>query len=440
LAKIRVVVVGGGVAGLVAADSARGADSGASITVLSDEPHLPYRRPALPLIVRGCASGFSDIKMFDGDAFRLRRIEYLPGTKAVNVDLRQGLVRAVKRSGDEVRIRFDRLILATGGRPAKPAIKGSDKRGVYSLRCFEDAQALSEAARPGEQAVVVGAGFVGLIISEALARRGMRVRLVELRSQVLPDLFEPDLASRIKHRMAALGIEVTTGATVDEISGGGRVERARVAGENLEASMVVLAAGVSPNVDLAKSVGIALGRRGVLVDGRMQTSVDNVYAAGDCAETFDLLTGGRVYTPVGSVAAEGGEVAGLNSVDRRVEVPGFLRAQDERVFDLDLVSIGMTGGRAKEAGIRASVVDLPEREDSVHRDWADVRVVLNSRSHIMGAQMVGSRADRRRANALLTAVKSGWSFDELCELWNRRYLALHDLMEYKAVLATTGAV
>jgi NADH oxidase (H2O2-forming) len=432
LAKIRVVVVGGGVAGLVAADSARGVDSGASITVLSDEPHLPYRRPALPLIVRGCISRFSDINMFDEDAFRLRRIKYLPGTKAVDVDLRKGLVRAVKRSGDEVRVRFDRLILATGGRPAKPDIDGSDKRGVYSLRCFEDARALYEVARPGERAVVVGAGLVGLIISEALSRRGMKVRLVELRSQVLPDLFEPDLASRVERRVAASGVVVTTEATVDEITGGERVEGARVAGESLEASLVVLAAGVSPNVDLAKSVGIAVGRRGVLVDGRMQTSLGGVYAAGDCAETFDLVTGARVYTPVGSVAAEGGEVAGLNVVGREVEVSGFLRAQDERVFDLDMVSIGLTRGKSADARVKVSVVDLADGESFEPRGQGDVRVVLNSRSRVVGAQMIGYRVDRRRANALCVAVKSGWRFDELCEVWNRRFLSIRDFMEYKA--------
>lgn len=430
MARLRVVVVGGGVAGLVAADSVRGADGEASITVLSDEPHLPYRRPALPLIVRGSVSGLNPITTFDCEALRLRRIKYLPGTRAVSVDLKRRFVRAAGRSGGEVRVPFDRLILAMGGCPVKPRIEGSDKRGVHVLRRLEDAQALSEAARCGGRAVVVGAGLIGLIVSEALTRRGMKIRLVELRSRILPDLFEADLASEIERRMISLGVEVTTGATLDRISGGSRVESVRVVGEDLKASIVVLATGVSPDIDLARSMGVAVGR-GVLVDGCMKTSVDDVYAAGDCAETFDLVTGARVYTPVGSVAAEGGEVAGLNVAGREVEVSGFLRAQDERVFDLDMVSIGLTSGKSVDARVKVSVVDLADGESFEPWGQGDVRVVLSSGSRVVGAQMIGCRVDRRRANALYMAVKSGWSFDELCEVWNRRFLSIRGFMEYK---------
>jgi len=217
---------------------------------------------------------------------------------------------------------------------------------------------------------------------------------------------------------------------LDRISGGSRVESVRIAGEDLKASIVVLAAGVSPDIDLARSMGVAVGR-GVLVDGRMKTSVDDVYAAGDCAETFDLVTGARVYTPVGSVAAEGGEVAGLNVAGREVEVSGFLRAQDERVFDLDMVSIGLTSGKSVDARVKVSVVNLADGESFEPWGQGDVRVVLSSGSRVVGAQMIGCRVDRRRANALYMAVKSGWSFDELCEVWNRRFLSIRGFMEYK---------
>lgn len=436
MARLKVVVVGGGVAGLVAADSSRGADDEASITVLSEEPHLPYRRPALPLVVKGCVPSLAAITMFDRKALWLRRIKYLSGTRAVSVDLRGGSVKAVKWSGREVRVQFDRLILATGGRPIKPGIKGSDKPGVYVLRKFEDAQTLSRAARPGRRAVIVGAGFVGLIVSEALSRRGMKVRLVELRSHILPDLFEPDLAARIQRRVISSGIEVMTGTTIDKISGGERVESVRIAGEDLKASMVVLTTGVGPDVGLAESIGAAVGRRGVVVDCHMQTSCPGVYAAGDCVEVFDLVTGGRIYLPVGSVAAEGGEVAGLNSVGREVAVRGFLRAQDERVFDLDLVSIGLTGRKAGEAGIRTSVVDLAEVGDHGRGSWADVRVMLDSRSRVVGAQMIGSRLNRRKVNALLTSVRAGAGFDELQGLWSRRFLTVHDLLESRVASGT----
>jgi NADPH-dependent 2,4-dienoyl-CoA reductase/sulfur reductase-like enzyme len=331
--RLKMVVVGGNAAGLVAAVTARRENAHADIKVIAKEPYSPYRRPAIPSLIAGEITGLEEAAMFSPDYLRSRGVRFQQGVEAVRLDVENQLVETLTpASGEADRLPYDTLVLATGSSPAVPRIAGADKRGVCTFTTYDAAREIVELAERSSTAVVVGAGLVGLEIAEALMRTGLEVYF-NVRSRILRRLLEPDLSAHLATSFQRRGLHMLTGESIGEIGGGDTVEFVTVGEQKIPASIVIFATGVSPNVDLAQAAGIQLGDSGAIgVDKRMQTSVRGIYAAGDCAESPDLTTGGFAYSPVGSIAAMAGEVAGVNAAGGERETEGFVRAQTDKIL------------------------------------------------------------------------------------------------------------
>jgi len=421
--KRRIVIIGGGVAGLVAAFKARQTDPESGIIILSEELYPPYCRPCLPSVIKGTVSHSNEIAMYPPQLLESNNILLLQGVKACNVDVTDKTIKVKDVKTAEERIfGYDALILATGGHSSTQLVKGNHLKNVFTLRTFKDAIRISEVAGTAKGAVVVGVGFVGLAIAEALNKRGVDTILV-VRSRILRGLIEPDLSSYVQKKIRERGVSVLVRAEVDEIGGAESVDYVKVAGEKIEASMVIFAVGVRPSVKLAEEAGIKLGRHGIHVDDRMRTSVPEIYAAGDCVETLDIITKQAIYTPLGGIAARQGTIAGINAAGGDEKLEGFLRAQSDNPFGIEISSVGHGSVAAKALGIEVNVEDMELPLDIGKRSYLmekypiKAKVSVDKAGKVIGAQVVGSDLIAQNAYVLFKAIKQRMTVNELKELW-----------------------
>src|SRR5258706_9883911 len=317
----RLLVIGGVAAGLSAASRARRLDPNVQITVLEKGPHVSYSACGLPYFLAGQVREASDLVVHDVAFFREKReIEVFTGHEAVEIELGRRRVRAVIReTGQEKAFHFDRLIVATGA-IADFRLQIADCKTAFNANTLGGAMALQQflmQAKP-RRAVVLGAGYIGLEMAEALRTRGLDVTVLERGIEILEG-FGAEIAGRVETAMSGQGIMLMKGCPALAIREG---EVLSEAGRH-PADVVVIATGLRPNVDLAEAAGLALGSTGAIaVDDRMQTNLPGVYAAGDCSESVHLVTGRSTWIPLGTTADKQGRVAGENAAGGNARFPG----------------------------------------------------------------------------------------------------------------------
>jgi len=333
-----VVVLGSSAAGIAACEAAREHASDCSITLITADASPQYSRPLLPYVLSG-RLGPQDIDW--------RTAGYLENELGVRV--RRG-VRAIHLNqearsvalGDGTEETFDRLILATGARATQLSIPGASLAGVCSLRNVEDLESIDRLAGSGRPAVVMGGGNVGLQACEALLARGVHVTVVVKSPHLLSQMADAEAGRRVAELFARHGLNIRTGRDAAEIAGNGRVQSVRLDdGECLPAGLVIVAKGITPNVEWLRGGGstIRIGR-GIVIDRCGRTSFSDIFAAGDCAELADPLTGRSAISGIWPVAYETGRAAGSTAVGVERACGGALRMNAARFFDVPITSIG----------------------------------------------------------------------------------------------------
>ena len=333
------LILGAGPAGVIAAETIRKHAPADEITLVGDEPEAPYSRMAIPYLLIGHIQeegthlrhtrGHYDqlrIKLQRGRAVRL-------DAKAKTVTLDDGAVLA-----------WDRLLIATGSTPATPPIPGIAGSGVHSCWTLADARAIASLAKPGARVVQMGAGFIGCIIMEALAARGVKLSVVEAGDRMVPRMMGPTAGGMIKAWCESKGVAVHTGARVDAVDRSGPVMKVRLSdGAVLEADLLITATGVKPNIGFLEHSGVKC-LLGVLTDEHMQTSAAGIYAAGDCAEAFDKISGKTIVSAIQPNAAEQARVAALNMVGQATALRGVTQINVLDTLGLISASFGLWDG------------------------------------------------------------------------------------------------
>jgi NAD(P)H-nitrite reductase large subunit len=307
----RHVIVGGGPAGQNAIETLRALDPSAAITLVCDEP--AYARMVLPYYLGGKV-GEPGVLTGDDDWWKALRVETRFGVRAAALDPGAHALRLA----DGETLAYDRLLIATGSRTARPKIAGLDAPSVMNMWTLADARTF--LAAPRRSTVIVGAGFIAFTVLDGIAARSRQVSFVELEPQVLPHMLDVRAARLLEDHLRGRGIAVRTAARVERIAGGA-VKLA--GGEFIPADAVILATGVQPNVELLEGSGVEVDH-GILVDGRMQTSAPDVFAAGDVAQGPVLLSGGRRVLAIQPTAVDHGRVAGANMAGADVVYEGSL--------------------------------------------------------------------------------------------------------------------
>jgi NAD(P)H-nitrite reductase large subunit len=347
------VILGAGPAGVIAAETIRKHAPADTITLVGDESEPPYSRMAIPYLLIGNVKETGTYLRKSLTHYADLRIDQVPG-RATAVD---AAARTVTLDNGNS-IKFDKLLIATGSHPVRPPIPGMDLPGVHPCWTLEDARAIMALAQPGARVLQMGAGFIGCIIMEALAARGVELSVVEMGDRMVPRMMGPTAGGMIRDWCEKKGVKVYTGTKVEAIeqaSGPATGLRVRLSGgQTVEADLVISATGVRPAIGFLKDSGITC-LLGVLTDEHLQTNVPGVYAAGDCAEAFDKVSGKTIVSAIQPNAAEQARVAALNMVGQKADLKGVTQIN---VLDtLGLISTSFGNWEGVPGGEHAELTD-----------------------------------------------------------------------------------
>jgi NAD(P)H-nitrite reductase large subunit len=349
------LILGNGPAGVVAAETLRKLSAGDEITLLGDEPGPPYSRMAIPYLLMGDIEEKGTWLRKDPGHFERLGIALKAG-RAASVDTAKREVRL--ESGEK--LAWDRLLVATGSRPNRPPIPGIEMPGVHPCWTLEDARAIAARARKGARVVQMGAGFIGCIIMEALAARGVELVVVEMGDRMVPRMMPPRASELIHAWCERQGIHVITGARVSEIrKSGDALAVSLTDGQSFPAELVISATGVSPNTAFLEGSGVQCDQ-GVLVDGRMESSVKGVFAAGDVSRAPEFDTDRKIAYAIQPTAVEQARIAASNMAGREAVSPGALAMNVLDTLGLVSASFGQWHGVPHAQG--GSWVELRDEE------------------------------------------------------------------------------
>ena len=351
------VILGAGPAGVIAAETIRKHAPHDTITLVGGETEPPYSRMAIPYLLMGTIDEAGTyLRKTPSHFANLRVNQLLAQAMSVDIATKTGAL------GTGENLSYDRLLIATGSRPARPPIPGIDSAGVHPCWTLEDARKIMALAQPGARVLQMGAGFIGCIIMEALQQRGVQLSVVEMGDRMVPRMMGPVAGGMIKGWCEKQGVQVFTGTRVEaiEATGPGASLKVRLSnGHIVEADLVISATGVRPNIGFLENSGIAC-LQGVLTDEHLQTSAPDVYAAGDCAEAFDKVSGTTIVSAIQPNAADQARVAALNMVGRKTELRGVTQIN---VLDtLGLISTSFGNWQGVPGSEQADHVELTERQ------------------------------------------------------------------------------
>jgi NADPH-dependent 2,4-dienoyl-CoA reductase/sulfur reductase-like enzyme len=417
---MRLLIIGGSDAGISAALHARELDDSAQITVMLADSYPNFSICGLPFYLSGETPDWKQLAHrteFDG-------IELLKNTRATYIDAANAMVLA-KHEGRSQAFPYDRLVIATGAVPTRPQIEGLDEPGAFPLHTMEDSFRVHEylSREQPRSAVIIGAGYIGMEMADALTHRGIEVTVASRPQPVLPTIDSQfgDLVAQELHRH---GVHVWSGVEVTRIArANGQLTVRSSSGQERTADLIIVGAGVRPDTDLARDAGIKLRQHGAITVSRnMQTNIAGIYAAGDCVETLHRLCQAYTYLPLGTTSHKQGRVAGENAVGGNSEFAGVVGTQVVKVFELAIARTGLLDREASEAGFDPLTI---QSEFWDHKAYYPGPTKLHLRvtgdrstGKLLGAQIVGSwKAEvSKRIDIFATALFHDMRVDELNDL------------------------
>jgi len=431
---MKLLIIGSGAAGSTAAQFARKTNRLAEITVLGNESYSEYSKCGLPYVISGVIPSFDDLIEFSRSWFQRFKINLALGTEAYDVDPEGTTVKSLSlQDGRKEEHHYDVLIIATGASSWVPETEGAFlnggrlKEGVFTLRTMADAKQIHGGVKKGKRAMIVGSGLIGMEMAEALSLRGMETS-VRLRTHVLTGMIDEDMAALVQKSAAARGVHFIPRVTASKIGGEERVEYVVLkdldTGEESEhpTDLVVISAGSKAHVEIAKKAKCQIGSAGgIVVDKRCETSVKGIYAAGDCTEYPDFITGKPVSIGLGSIGVKQGRVAGINAAGGREEMlRGILNNRTTELFGLEISAVGPTMRELKKAGIEPIVgkfsgSTLPDYFPG--KKVIAVKVMADPQDgRIIAAQIVGEEDVHQRINVFAAAILEGMTLEDFIKL------------------------
>jgi NADPH-dependent 2,4-dienoyl-CoA reductase/sulfur reductase-like enzyme len=422
----RLVVVGGDAAGMSAASQARrrrGPDQ-LAIVAFDRGNFTSYSACGIPYWIGGAVSDRDALVARHPDEFRRRQdiaVHLRHEVVAIDPDARRVRVRDID-AGTERDEPYDHLMVATGASPIRPELPGIDGGGIHGVQTLDDGQAvLDDLERGCRQAVVVGGGYIGLEMAEAMLERGIPVHVVDRAVEPMTTL-DPDMGAMVGEALERLGARVHRSTDVRgfDLDGDGHVRAVETSDGRLEADIVVLGTGARPNADLARAAGIPTGSSGgIVTDLRQQTPVPGVWAAGDCTEVFHRVMRRPVAIALGTIANKQGRVAGINLGGGYATFPGVVGTAVTKVCGVEVARTGLSESEAAAVGFAHVVATVRSTTRAGYYPGAKrltVKVVAEKRSgRLLGAQIVGEEGAAKRIDVLATAL---WNDMTVAELLN----------------------
>ena len=422
--SLRLVIVGGVAAGASAAARARRLSEAASITLIERGPDVSFANCGLPYFIGG------EIKQ--RDALAVQTPQTLKAMLALDVRTSTEVI-AIDRAAKRVQVRnlsagtteslpYDKLVLAPGAIPLRPALAGIDDPRIFTLRSLQDMDRIKAAAVSAQHVAVIGAGFIGLEMTEQFVRLGKQVTLIELTDQVLPPLDQP-MTRLLEDELRKHHVDLMLGDRVASFEAGAELTCRLASGRAVAADLVVLSVGVRPDSTLARDAGLGLGERGhIRVNGFMQTSDPDIYAAGDAIETEDFINHEPACVPLGGPANRQGRLV-ADHIFRSAETKpytGALGTAIVRAFDVAAGLTGWTEKRLRDNGCDYQTVTINDNDHAGYFPGAKpILLKLTwdpATGRVLGAQVTGLGGIDKRLDVIATAIAGGLTIDDLAQL------------------------
>ncbi|MCF7803457.1 MAG: FAD-dependent oxidoreductase [Candidatus Marinimicrobia bacterium] len=423
----RILVIGGDAAGMSFASKIKREQPEWRVTVLERGNYVSYAACGIPYYVSRDVEKLENLQIVTADQFRKKRgVDVRMGWEAISIHRDDKSVRAQHvESGEKENFQYDTLMIATGADPVKPPIDGLDLDGIFSVRDLNDADRIHtfiDEQKP-ETAAIIGGGYIGLEMAEALRSRDLQVYLIEMLPQVLNPMDKP-ITEKVMAELDRHEVRTRLNTRVKPIRGEGGTVNTIDIGENdesLPVEMIILGTGIRPNADLAERAGLATGEfGGITVDDHLLTDDPDIYAAGDCVEQHHLVSGKPAYVPLGPAANKHGRIAALHLLGEPVAFPGIVGTAVMKVFDLTVSRTGLTESQAEEAGFNYFSQTVKSRERAGYYPGSGeltIHLVIERESgRLLGAQIAGGETAAKRIDPYAVALHNQMRIQDIALL------------------------
>jgi NADPH-dependent 2,4-dienoyl-CoA reductase/sulfur reductase-like enzyme/rhodanese-related sulfurtransferase len=426
---MKVIVIGGVAAGPKAASKIIRNNPEAEVTIIEKGEFLSYAGCGLPYYISGVVKEQKELMATPVGTVRdsvffqhVKNVKVLNHTEATAIDKIKKTVTVRFEDGTTDQLSYDKLVLAVGAIPVKPNLPGIELHNIFTLHGVEDAEGIKSLLEENKakDAVIIGGGLIGVEMAEALSQRGCRVSIIEMQDQILP-MFDSEMAALMEKYFEEKGIKILTGTKVLGFEGRDKVQRIMTDYDAVSTDMVIMSVGVKPNIALAKACGLEIGPTGAIqVNEKMQTSGLDIYAAGDCVEIKNLVTGKPGFIPLGSTANKHGRVVANNICGIKDSFPGVLGSTICKFFDFNIAKTGLSEKEAKDAGFDA-VICLSPSPDRAHfmpdAKLLYLKLVADKKTRkLLGAQAAGPGNGDKRVDTAAAAISAGMTVDDVANL------------------------
>ena len=422
---MNIAVIGGVAAGTSAAARAKRELPDAEITIFEQDTDISYSGCGLPYYISDLIEEREDVIVYTPQRFEEKKdvaVKSQHQVQEIKTEEKKIVVKDLTTDKIE-EVDYDKLLITTGASPIDPPIDGAELEHIFTLRNVNSADRIKDYIQTDDpqEAVIIGGGYIGLEMAENLLESGLDVTVVEQAPQLLTN-FDADMVQIVEEHLSDKGVKVVTGDGVAKFKGEEEVEKVVTAsGKEIKTDLVLLSIGVKPNVELAQEAGVEIGETGAIkVNSKLETSVPDIYAAGDCVETDHIITGEKVWIPLGSTANKQGRVAGSNLAGLEGEFKGVLGTAISKVCDLAIARTGLTEEEAAESGYQVVSSRIKTKNHAGYFPDAKmitIKLVAEEETGlILGAQVIGEDSVDKKIDVLATAIYNEMKADELINL------------------------
>lgn len=425
----KIVIIGCGAGGATAAQFARKNNRKAEITIFEKGKYPEYSKCGLPYAISGEIPKIMDLIEFDEDFFKKSKIDLFLETAVKKIDKEKKFVIAENKDG-EIKKEYDSLIISTGSTPFVPPIKNIKNEnelveGICVVRTIDDAKKIKSLVKKNGNAIIVGAGFIGLEMADNLYKMGMNITIVEALSNILANVFDSDMAKMVQKKIPE-EINIFTDHLASEIiEENGKIKSVKIKNKKtdeekeIDTDLLIIATGTKANTDLAKSIGCKIGDTGgIIVDNKSKTNVEGVYAVGDCTEYYDFVTKEKICIGLGSIVVRQAIAAGINSSGGEYKLfHGFLNTCTSDFFDIEVASVGTCENLIEKEKVVSSKYNgesLPDYYPGGKKITIKVTADIDNEK-IIAAQAIGNNA-AKRINTYAAAILGGLKVNDYKKL------------------------
>ena len=407
---MNIVVIGGGASGLTTASNIRKYNKDVQIIVFTTQKNVAYSPCAIPYVIGGHIDSFDDIIMHKPEEYMSKDIRIMTESHVTEIDHDNTEITYEDKDGNKQNIKYDKLVIATGGKPLMPPIPGKDLEGVFKVRTIEDGEEILAYSEKSKNVVLVGGGAIGLELGSELAHKGLNVTIAEMMPQLFPRSFDKEMSDKFQEHLQGKNIKILTGSAVESVT---------IDGEVQPADMVILSTGVRPQTELAESIGCELGKFAIKVNSHMETSVENVYAVGDCVEVIDAITGQITLSPLGTTAVRQGIILAKHLTGHEIEFKPVLNSTVSQIGIMEMGAVGITQQSAQKEGIDVVVSNIDTLSRARYYPGSKplhIKLISKLDGTIIGCQMFGQEAVAERVDTMTAIMSQKLKCDEVVSM------------------------